>query len=86
MLSLSPFTFRPEGGPTGAVITAMATRMGVSVHDPAIRILFDTWAVLMAVACGNPGSDFSDPGMVSDLIESTYGIFARLWQPWHTPG
>jgi AcrR family transcriptional regulator len=85
MLSLSSFTFRPEGGPTSAVIKAMATRMDVPVHDPAIRILFDTWAVLMAVACGNPGSDFSDPGRVSELIESTYAVFARLWQPWHTP-
>ena len=83
MLSLAAFTFRPAGGPTDAVIQAMAARMGLSVHDPAIRILFDTWAVLMAVACDSPGIDLSDPSRVSDRIESTYGVFARLWQPWH---
>ena len=83
MLSLAAFTFRPEGGPTGVVIQAMATRMAVSVHDPAIRILFDTWAVLMAVACDSPGIDVSDPGRVSDRIESTYRVFARLWMPWN---
>lgn len=85
MLSLAAFTFRPEGGPTASVIRAMAARMGTSVHDPAVRILFDTWAVLMAVACGSPGTEVSDPGRVSDRIESTYRVFARLWQPWH-PG
>ena len=83
MLRLAAFTFRPEGGPTGVVIQAMATRMAVSVHDPAIRILFDTWAVLMAVACDSPGIDVSDPGRVSDRIESTYRVFARLWMPWN---
>ena len=83
MLSLAAFTFRPEGGPTDAVIQAMAARMGVTAQHPAIRILFDTWAVLMAVACGSPGIDVSDPGRVSDRIESTYGIFAQLWQPWY---
>ena len=86
MLSLAAFTFRPEGGPTGVVIQAMATRMAVSVHDPAIRILFDTWAVLMAVACDSPGIDVSDPGRVSDRIESTYRVFARLWMPWNPQG
>ena len=25
----------------------------------------------------------ADPGRVSDRIESTYGIFAQLWQPWY---
>ena len=83
MLSLAAFTFRPVGGPTGVVIHAMATRMAVSVNDPAIRILFDTWAVLMAVACDSPGIDVSDPGRVSDRIESTYRVFARLWMPWN---
>jgi hypothetical protein len=63
----------------------MAQRMGTPVGDPAVRILFDTWAVLMAVACGSPGSEVSDPGRVSERIEATYRIFARLWQPWH-PG
>ena len=83
MLSLAAFTFRPEGGPTGVVIQAMATRMAVSVNDPAIRILFDTWAVLMAVACDSPGIDVRDPGRVSDRIESTYRVFARLCMHWN---
>lgn len=82
MLSLAAFTFRPDG-PTRAVIEAMARRMGVSVHHPAVRILFDTWAVLMAAACGTPGAEPSDPGMVSDRIEAVYEVFTRLWQPWH---
>ena len=85
MLGLAAFTFRADGGPTAAVIRAMAERMGTPVGDPAVRILFDTWAVLMAVACGSPGSEVSDPGRVSERIEATYRIFARLWQPWH-PG
>jgi hypothetical protein len=85
MLGLAAFTFRADGGPTAAVIRAMARRMGTPVGDPAVRILFDTWAVLMAVACGSPGSEVSDPGRVSERIEATYRIFARLWQPWH-PG
>ena len=85
MLGLAAFTFRADGGPTAAVIRAMAERMGTPVGDPAVRILFDTWAVLMAVACGSPGTDVSDPGRVSERIEATYRIFARLWQPWH-PG
>ena len=85
MLGLAAFTFRADGGPTAAVIRAMAERMGTPVGDPAGRILFDTWAVLMAVACGSPGTDVSDPGRVSERIEATYRIFARLWQPWH-PG
>jgi AcrR family transcriptional regulator len=85
MLSLAAFTFRPDGGPTAPVIRSMAARMETSVHDPAVRILFDTWAVLMAVACGSPDTDVADPGRVSDRIESTYRVFVRLWQPWH-PG
>ena len=85
MLGLAAFTFRADGGPTAAVIRAMAERMGTPVGDPAVRILFDTWAVLMEVACGSPGTDVSDPGRVSERIEATYRIFARLWQPWH-PG
>ncbi|MFM8598830.1 MAG: TetR family transcriptional regulator [Mycobacterium sp.] len=84
MLSLAAFTFRPDG-PTRAVIEAMARRMGVSVHHPAVRILFDTWAVLMASACGTPGAEASDPGTVSDRIEAAYEVFTRLWHPWHLP-
>lgn len=81
LLGLSAFTYRPEA-PTRAVIAALADRMGVTVDHPAVRILFDTWAVLMAAALGVPGADAVRPGVVADRIETTYEIFARLWRPW----
>lgn len=81
MLGLASFTFRPDGS-THAVVAAIAHRMGVPVTHPGVRIAFDTWAVLMAVACGTPGTDASDPRTISDRIETTYEIFTRLWQPW----
>lgn len=84
LLGLASFTFRP-GGPTRAVGEALAHRMGIGVHDQAIRILFDTWAVLMAIALGKPGPEVSGPGDAADRIESTYAIFTRLWRPWTTP-
>ena len=84
LLGLASFTFRPDG-PTRAVGEALARRMGVAVDDPAIRILFDTWAVLMAVACGIAGSQSMGPGEVADQIEATYAVFTRLWRPWTTP-
>ena len=81
MLSLATFTFRPDGS-THAVVKAIAARMGLPPAHPAVRVVFDTWAVLMATALGSPGSDASDPGAVSDRIEETFAIFTRLWQPW----
>jgi hypothetical protein len=48
-----------------------------------VRVVFDTWAVLMATALGRPGSDAADPRIVSDRIEETFAIFTRLWKPWH---
>ena len=84
LLGLASFTFRPDG-PTRAVGEALARRMNVAVDDPAIRILFDTWAVLMAIACGIPGSQSMAPGQAADQIESTYAVFTRLWRPWGTP-
>lgn len=87
VLSLASFTFRPDGG--NAVGEALARRMGVPNTHPALRIVFDTWAVLMAAALGTPDSDASDPMAVSDRIEETFEIFTRLWRPWnphdHTP-
>jgi len=80
-LGLAAFEFRPDG-PTRAVIDAVARRMGVPVTHPAIRILFDTWAVLMASALGSPDSDVGGPGAISDRIEASFMIFARLWRPW----
>ena len=68
-----------------AVDAAIARRMGVPVTHPGVRIAFDTWAVLMAVACGTPGTDASDPRTISDRIETTYEIFTRLWRPWRSP-
>jgi AcrR family transcriptional regulator len=81
MLSLATFTFR-EDGSTHAVGEAIAKRMGLLVTDPAVRVVFDTWAVLMASALGRPGSDAADPHAVSDRIEETFAIFTRLWKPW----
>ncbi len=84
MLSLATFTYRPDGS-THAVVEAIAGRMGLPVTDPAVRVVFDTWAVLMATALGSPGTDASDPRAVSDRIEETFAIFTRLWKPWN-PG
>ena len=81
MLGLASFTFRPDGS-THAVAEAIAGRMAVPVTHPGVRIAFDTWAVLMAVACGTPGTDASDPRTISDRIEAAYEIFTRLWRPW----
>lgn len=80
-LGLAAFTFRPDGS-THAVVAAIARRMEVPVNHPAVRIVFDTWAVLMATALGIPGRDASDPSTVSERVESSYAIFTRLWQPW----
>lgn len=85
MLSLSTFTFRPDGS-THAVVQAIARRMGLPVTDPAVRVVFDTWAVLMATALGAPGAVPSDPGAVCDRIKETFVIFTRLWQPWERQG
>ncbi len=81
LLGLAAFTYRPEA-PTAAVIEALADRMGVTAEHQAVRILFDTWAVLMATALGSPGADVGNPGLVADRIEATYEIFTTLWQPW----
>jgi AcrR family transcriptional regulator len=81
VLGLASFTFRADG-PTRAVNEALAQRMAVPVDHPAIRILFDTWAVLMAAACSAIPVDDLGPGTVADRIEETYGLFIRLWQPW----
>jgi len=85
-LGLATFAFQADG-PTRATVEAMARRMGVSVHHPAVRILFDTWAVLMASACSGLGTAAGPPaaeGIVCDRIEETYAVFSRLWQPWQT--
>jgi hypothetical protein len=59
--------------------------MNVGVDDPAVRIVFDTWAVLMATALGTPGADIGSPAGVADQIEATYALFTRLWRPWGSP-
>ncbi len=82
MLSLATFTYRPDGS-THAVVDAIAVRMGLPATDPAVRVAFDTWAVLMATALGSPGVDTADPLAVSDRIEETFAIFTRLWKPWN---
>lgn len=83
-LGLAAFTFRPDGS-THAVVDAIARRMQVPVTNPAVRIVFDTWAVLMTAALGIPGHDAGDPSTVSERIESSYAIFTRLWKPWLSP-
>ncbi len=82
LLGLAAFTFR-VGGPTHAVNEALARRMGVTVQHPAVRVLFDTWAVLMATACNVVSDDQMGPGVVADRIEETYALFVRLWKPWN---
>ncbi|HTY27162.1 MAG TPA: TetR family transcriptional regulator [Mycobacterium sp.] len=87
-IGLSAFSYRPEG-PQHAVFAAMARRMGVPVTHPALRILFDTWSVLMGTACaglGAPGAPPIEADVLCERIESTYTLFARLWRPWQTPG
>lgn len=82
-IGLAPFMFREDGFQHGAVSVA-ARRMGVAADHPAIRILFDTWTVVMAVACrdlGTPGGPPIEPNVLCDRIESMYGVFTRLWSP-----
>ena len=83
MLALASFTFRPDS-PMRAVHEALACRLSVSIDHPAQRILFDTWAVLMATALGRPGGPAMGPGEAADRIEATFDIFTRLWRPWGT--
>ena len=84
LLGLATFTYRPDA-PTRPVIEALAARMGVDAGDPEVRILFDTWAVLMAAALGTPGTEIGGPGIAADQIETTYALFTRLWRPWRVP-
>ena len=82
-IGLGPFMFRADGFHHEAVDVA-AQRMGVSTGHPAIRILFDTWAVVMGVAChglGAPGRPPVEPDVLCNRIESVYGVFTRLWRP-----
>jgi AcrR family transcriptional regulator len=82
-IGLAPFMFRSDGFHHGAVEVA-ARRMGVDRDHPSIRILFDTWAVVMGVACrglGTAGGPPIEPEVVCDRIESVYGLFTRLWTP-----
>lgn len=81
MLGLAQFTYRPDA-PTRPVIEALARRISVAPDDPAVRILFDTWAVLMTAALGTPGATVGDPAVIADRIEGTFAIFTRLWRPW----
>lgn len=83
-LGLSAFSFRP-GGPTRAVTDALARRMGVSIGDPAVRIVLDTWAVLVAAGVDTPGARIGGPGDIMDRIASSYSVFTRLWRPWREP-
>lgn len=82
-IGLAPFMFRAHGYHHAEVDVA-AERMGVAVDHPAVRILFDTWAVLMSAAChdlGTAGGPPIEPDVLCDRIESVYGVFTRLWTP-----
>ena len=82
-IGLAPFMFRADGFHQGAIDVA-ARRMGVATDHPAIRILFDTWAVVMGVACQDLGTASGppiEPDVLCDRIESVYGVFTRLWRP-----
>jgi AcrR family transcriptional regulator len=82
-IGLAPFMFRADGFHHGAIDVA-ARRMGVATDHPAIRILFDTWAVVMGVACHDLGTASGppiEPDVLCDRIESVYGVFTRLWTP-----
>ncbi|MBB3601967.1 AcrR family transcriptional regulator [Mycolicibacterium sp. BK556] len=82
-IGLGPFMFRADGFHYAAVEVA-AQRMGVPAGHPAIRILFDTWAVVMGVAChglGTAGEPPVEPDILCNRIESVYGVFTRLWRP-----
>jgi AcrR family transcriptional regulator len=82
-IGLAPFMFREDGFHHGGVSVA-ARRMGVAANHPAIRILFDTWAAVMAVACqdlGTPGGPPIAPTVLCDRIEAMYAVFTRLWTP-----
>ena len=81
MLGLAAFTYRPDG-PTRAVIEALAKRMGVAVDDPAVRILLDTWAVMVAAAVDVPEVATLGPGDILGRIDRAYAVFTRLWRPW----
>lgn len=84
VLTLASFTFRPDS-PVRAVHEALARRLAVPMDHPALRILFDTWAVLMATALGSPGSQAMGPGEAADRIEATFALFTSLWKPWNAP-
>lgn len=82
-IGLGPFMFRADGFHYAAVEVA-ARRMGVASSHPAVRILFDTWAVVMAVAChglGTAGGPPIEPDVLCNRIESAYDFFTRLWRP-----
>ena len=87
-IGLAPFMFRADGFHHPAVDIA-AQRMGVDRQHPAIRILFDTWAVVMGVACrglGTPDGPAIDTDVVCRRIEAVYALFTGLWTPDATPG
>lgn len=81
MLGLASFSYRLEG-PTLTVIQALAQRMGTTVDDPAVRIVLDTWAVLVAAAVDIPGVETLGPADVLKRVEESYDTFIRLWKPW----
>ncbi|KAA0107887.1 TetR/AcrR family transcriptional regulator [Mycolicibacterium sp. P1-5] len=87
-LGLAPFMFRAGGFHHQAAEVA-AQRMGVASDHPSIRILFDTWAVVMGVAChglGTAGGPPIEPDVVCHRIESVYALFNELRAPQATPG
>ncbi len=84
LLGLAQFTYRPDA-PTRPVIEALARRMEIAADDLAVRIVFDTWAVLMAASLGADGAPLGAPAQIADRIEEAFAMFTRLWRPWRDP-
>ena len=61
LAGLAQFHLPPRGAhPRGDL--ALATRMGVAVDDLAVRIILDTWAVMIAAAVDVPEVATLGPG------------------------
>lgn len=64
----------------------MGRRMGgVGPHDPAVRMVGDTWTVIFANAfagLGLPGNPPLEPRVLCDRLQAQYDLFQRTWQPW----
>ena len=87
-LGVGTYSFRQRGAQSPTVVV-LAQRMGLPVDDAAVRLVADTWTILMATACrglGTAGNEPIEAAIVCDRVKATYAIFARLWRPWNPDG